>query len=102
MYEKYKFKRAYRKKKSYLVSYPLNRCLGKTKLIEDLAKKRKKEIITKHIFINRGKPGYIGALHIDRLILKHKSGSVFFVDGIPIDIAKYLMNYGYVLIGYID
>lgn len=94
---KYRFKKAYRRRKTHLEYFPNERCLGKTELIKKLARKYKKKIITKYHYYS--KP-YIR----ENVVLYHpKDGrTIYFVDGISEKTAEQLTRRGIILIGYIQ
>lgn len=100
--QKRAFKQAIKKRKSYLVSYPADRCLGKTTLILKLSKKYKKNIITRY---HCGYYPYIsdqGFMVKEHLLKDSDNGRIFFVDGINEEVMYQLLSRGYILIGYAD
>lgn len=92
-----KFILAYMFKKTCILSFPLDRRLGKTTLINKLSSRYNVTAISKYIYNTR----YNNQVPVNSIMYNPK-GTIYFVDGIDYEDMCYLINRGYILIGYSD
>lgn len=101
VFNKFRFKRAIKKSKSFIVSYPEFRCLGKSTLIDMLSVKYKLKVLTRYR-VNRDCISFIKINPTNMYNLKFIRGARFLIDNIDLDVVDYLKSKGAVLIGYIE
>ena len=101
LFENIFFKKAIKNKKSYIVGYPLQRCIGKTTLIQKIARKNNLVVLTKyHIYSKNETIKVTSSDQIKIIRQKFRRGTIFLVDELDYKTLSILAMYGYILIGY--
>ena len=98
---KHKFLKAYKNKKSCLLKFPTNRCIGKTTLIYKLACKKGCYIMTNHRVFRRNNR-YITMNHKEKAYGFFPTERIYFVDGLDEETIRELKNRQCILIGYVN